>query len=251
MDKIFVKSSSEIEIMKEGGRKLAKIKKGLLEKVKEGVKASQIEELAQKLIKEEGGKASFAMVPGYSWATCINLNEGLVHGIPKQEIVFKDKDVVSVDVGLFYKGFHTDTSFTKALGVDAKTKKFLKTGKLALERAIGQAKAGNRIYDISKTIEDTVRYEGYSPIKALVGHGVGRQLHEGPQIPCFTRGKREESPEITPGMTLAIEVMYAEGSPEVEIAPDGWTISMRDGKMAALYEETVAINSHGHFVLTG
>lgn len=251
MDKIFVKSASDIEIMKQGGKKLGRIKKRLLKAVKVGVRASQIEELAQKLIKEAGGKPSFAMVPGYSWATCINVNEGLVHGIPKEEIVFKKKDVVSVDVGFFYKGFHTDTSFSVGLGVDEATKKFLKTGKSALEKAIAEAKAGNRIYDISKAIEETVKAGGDSPIKALVGHGVGRQLHEGPQIPCFTQGKREESQEITPGMVLAIEIMYAQGSPEVEIASDGWTISMRDGKIAALYEETVAINSHGHFVLTG
>jgi len=251
MDKIFVKSASDIEIMKEGGKKLGRVKKRLLKAVKVGVRASEIEELAQKLIKEEGGKPSFAMVPGYFWATCINVNEGLVHGIPKAEIVFKEKDVVSVDVGLFYKGFHTDTSFSVALGVDAATKKFLKTGKGALEKAIAQAQAGNRIYDISQAIEETIKAGGYSPVKALVGHGVGRQLHEGPQIPCFTLGKRQETPEITPGMVLAIEVMYAQGSPEVEIASDGWTISMRDGKIAALYEETVAINSHGHFVLTG
>src|SRR3989304_2115452 len=251
MDKIFVKSASDIEIMKEGGKKLGRVKKGLLKAVKVGVRASEIEELAQKLIKEEGAKPSFAMVPGYSWATCINVNEGLVHGIPKAEIVFKEKDVVSVDVGLFYKGFHTDTSFSVGLGVDETAKKFLKTGKGALEKAIDEAKAGNRVYDISQAIEDTIKAEGYSPIKALVGHGVGRELHEGPQIPCFTLGKRQESPEIAPGMVLAIEVMYAQGSPEVEIASDGWTISMRDGKIAALYEETVAINSHGHFVLTG
>src|SRR3972149_1819332 len=104
MDKIFVKSASDIEIMKEGGKKLGRVKKGLLKAVKVGVRASEIEELAQKLIKEEGAKPSFAMVPGYSWATCINVNEGLVHGIPKAELVFKEKDVVSVDVGLFYFG---------------------------------------------------------------------------------------------------------------------------------------------------
>jgi methionyl aminopeptidase len=214
------------------------------------VSAADIEELAKELIEKEGGKPSFMMVPGYKWATCVNVNEGLVHGIPKKKVVFKKGDVVSVDVGFYYKGFHTDTSITKGLAVDAKTKKFLATGEAALKNAIKAAKAGNRIMDISEAIETTVKANGYSPIRALVGHGVGRALHEGPQIPCFTGGKKEKSPEILPGMVLAIEVMYSLGSPEVELGLDGWTISMRDAKIAALYEETVAITKHGPFVLT-
>ena len=237
--------------MAEGGKKLSKIKKSLKRAVSAGATAGEIEELAVKLIKEEGGKPSFMMVPNYQWATCINVNEGLVHGIPKTEIVFKKGDVVSVDVGFFYKGFHTDTSFSVGLEVDTDTAKFLATGEDALKKAIDTAKVGNYIFDISKAIENTLLACGYRPIRALVGHGVGRRLHEGPQIPCFTHGRREESPRIVPGMALAIEVMYTKGSGEVEIGSDGWTISMRDGKMAALYEETVAVTSHGPLVLTG
>jgi methionyl aminopeptidase len=250
MDKIFVKSPSDISIMAEGGKKLSRIKKALKDKVAVGVSAMAIEELARKLIEKEGGKPSFMMVPGYKWATCVNVNEGLVHGIPKKRIVFKKGDVVSVDIGFYYKGFHTDTSVTKGLAVDAKTKKFLATGEVALKKAIKAAKVGNKIVDISEAIETTVKANDYTPIRALVGHGVGRALHEGPQIPCFTGGKKEKSPEILPGMVLAIEVMYGLGSPEVELGSDGWTISMRDAKIAALYEETVAITKHGPFVLT-
>ncbi|MEK7112535.1 MAG: type I methionyl aminopeptidase [Patescibacteria group bacterium] len=250
-NKIFLKTPSDISIMAEGGKKLSKIKKALKESISEGVRASDVDELAQKLIEKEGGKPSFMMVPGYKWATCVNVNDGLVHGIPKKEVVFKKGDIVSVDVGFFYKGFHTDTSFTVGLTSDGGVEKFLKTGRLALKKAIHQVKVGKRIFDISKAIEDVVKTQGYSPIKALVGHGVGRGLHEGPQIPCFTQGKKEESPEIILGMVLAIEVMYAQGSEEVEINEDGWTISMRDGKISALYEETVAITKHGPLVLTG
>lgn len=237
--------------MAEGGKKLSKIKKSLKKAVYLGATAGEIEELAVGLIKEEGGKPSFMMVPNYKWATCINVNEGLVHGIPKPEIVFKKGDVVSVDVGFFYKGFHTDTSFSVGLDVDAATGKFLATGEEALKRAIDNARVGNYIFDISKAIEDTLKASGYRSIRALVGHGVGKLLHEGPQIPCFTNGKKEESPRILPGMTLAIEVMYTQGSGEVKRGSDRWTISMRDGKMAALYEETVAVTSHGPLVLTG
>ena len=248
-NKIFVKSPGDIQKMAEGGKKLSKIKKSLKRAVCLGATAGEIEELAVRLIKEEGGKPSFMMVPNYQWATCINVNEGLVHGIPKPEIVFKKGDVVSVDVGLFYQGFHTDTSFSLGLAA-AGAREFLATGEEALKKAIKTAQVGNYIFDISKAIEKTLLACGYRPIRALVGHGVGRHLHEGPQIPCFTHGRREESPRILPGMALAIEVMYTKGSGEVEIGSDGWTISMRDGKMAALYEETVAITKHGPLVLT-
>lgn len=250
MDKIFVKNDSQISLMAEGGKKLARIKKELRKMIQIGTKASDIEGLAQELIKKEGGEASFTKVPGYHWATCINVNEGLVHGIPKKEIVFKKGDVIKVDLGFFYKGFHTDSSFSLGLGIDEETKNFLEVGKVALKNAINQARSGKRIFDISEAIEKTVSQKGYSPIEALVGHGVGKSLHEGPQIPCFRQGKKDKSPEIVPGMTLAIEVMYSQGSPEIKVDKDGWTIFMRDGKIAALYEETVAVTLHGPFVLT-
>jgi methionyl aminopeptidase len=250
LNKISIKTASEVKIMAEAGRKLGRVKKSLMDSIKIGTNAAEIEELANKLISKEGAKPSFKMVPGYKWATCINVNDGLVHGIPGRNIVFKRGDVVSLDVGLFYKGFHSDTSDTKGLEVDKDTAKFLKTGREALKKAIGEVNAGRRIYDISEAIEKTVRSGGYSPIEALVGHGVGRELHEGPPIPCFVRFRRESTPEMKPGMVLAIEVMYAQGKPEVEVVEDGWTIRMRDGKIAALYEETVAVTPSGPLVLT-
>ncbi|KKQ51939.1 type I methionyl aminopeptidase [Candidatus Woesebacteria bacterium RIFCSPHIGHO2_01_FULL_39_17] len=248
--KIPIKTPDEIEVMREGGRKLVKVKKELLEAVKEGVRASEIDNLADKLIEKEGGEASFKMVSGYSWATCVNINEGVVHGIPKKEIVFKRNDVVSVDVGMFYKGFHTDTSFTKAIGSNPNLERFLGSGRSALEKAIQEARIGNRIYDISQAIESTMRKNGYSPIRALVGHGVGRALHEEPQVPCFTNGNREESPEIPLGAVFAVEVMYAMGSPDVKIASDGWTISTSDGTISGLFEDTVVVSPKGPLVIT-
>lgn len=245
-----LKTEKEIEIMKEGGKKLSRIKDSLRKAVMPGIKASEIENLAAQLIKKERGESSFKLVNGYSWATCINVNQGLVHGIPSKEIVFKRGDVISVDVGMLYRGFHTDTSFTKALEPSPEISEFLETGNKALKRAISESKSGNHVYDISKAIEDTITHAGYSPIKALVGHGVGKMLHEEPQIPCFLPGRIEDSPEIKPGMVLAIEVMYALGSPDVEVASDGWTIVMRDGKISGLFEETVAVGYEGTFVLT-
>lgn len=250
MYKFYTKSKDEIEIMAEGGQKLARIKKTLFEKTTEGVSAWDIEKLAVKLIKEEGAEASFKKVPGYSWATCVNINAGLVHGIPNKEIVFKKGDVVSVDLGLYFKGFHTDCSFSKGIDVNSQTAKFLDVGREALKKAIDKVRVGKRVYDISEAIEKTVVSAGYNPIRALVGHGVGRKLHEDPQVPCFLPGTKEESMEIAEGATLAIEVMYALGSPDLVQGADGWTITTCDGKISALFEETVAVVAGRPKVLT-
>jgi len=247
---IKIKTDEEIEIMAEGGAKLGRVKRALAAAVKAGVTASDIEDLANELIKKEGAEPSFKKVPGYSWSTCINVNEGLVHGIPTKSLIFRKGDVVSIDVGLYYRGFHLDTSMTVGIDVTPGVQKFLNVGQNALERAISSARVGNYIYDISRAIESTVEAAGYSAIRALVGHGVGRELHEDPQIPCFVPGPREESPEIKKGMVLAIEVMYAMGSEKVEQKEDGWTIAMRDGKISALFEESVAVTNKGPRILT-
>ena len=248
--KINTKTKEEINIMAEGGKKLAEIKSKLKGSIKEGVNAEEVEKLANQLIQKLQGKASFKMVPRYNWATCININDGIVHGIPKGSMVFQRGDLVSVDVGFYYKGFHTDTSFSVNLGSDKEINGFLKTGEQALDNAIDAAKVGNRIYDISKSIEETLKSKKLSPIRALVGHGIGRDLHESPQIPCFVSGKREETEEIPDGAVFAIEVMYTKGGPDVKLARDGWTISTRSGKIAGLFEETVAVTSGGPLVLT-
>ena len=245
-----IKTPEEIQIMAEGGAKLGRVKAALAAAVKAGVRASEIEELAVKLIKEEGAECSFKKVPGYHWATCVNVNSGLVHGIPVSSLIFKKGDIVSIDVGVLFKGFHTDTSISVGIDLNPENQKFFNIGRETLAKAIKMAKEGNRIYDISKAIEDTVEGAGYTTIKALVGHGVGRELHEEPQIPCFVPGTREESLEIKRGMVLAIEVMYAMGSDKVEILEDGWTIAMRDDKISGLFEDTVAVTGEGPKVLT-
>lgn len=254
---IKIKTPEEIQIMLEGGKKLSRVKKALAGAVKVGVSSLDIENLAVKLIKEEGAEGSFNKVPGYSWVTCINVNEGLVHGIPTRDVVFKDGDIVSIDVGLYFKGFHTDTSITVGINPSPENKKFLNVGQEALNKAIKVAKPGNHLFAISDAIESTVEAHGYTTVKALVGHGVGRELHEDPQIPCFvpalTRGRpgrTVDSPKITEGMVLAIEVMYAMGSDKVQVLEDGWTIAMRDGKMSGLFEESVAVTPKGPKVLT-
>lgn len=247
---ITIKTEAELALMAEGGKKLARVKNVLKESVIEGVNAMQIEKMAVDLIKKEGAEASFKRVPGYNWATCININEGLVHGIPKDEMIFKKGDIISIDVGIYYKGFHTDTSFSVGLDLTPENVKFLNIGKQALEAAISKVRDGNHIFEISNAIQQNVEKGGYSVIKALVGHGVGRELHEDPQIPCFVPGKITDSVKIKSGMVLAVEVMYAMGEDKVQIAEDGWTIDMRDGKISALFEETVAVTPNGPKILT-
>lgn len=250
MKKINLKTQKELEIMLEGGVKLGRVKHALANAVAPGVSAYDIETLAMKLIKEEGGEASFAKVPGYSWATCINVNEGIVHGIPKKTTIFADDDIVSVDVGMYFKGFHTDTSLTVYLGGDPEKRRFVEIGRETLNKAIREARVGKTIGDISAAMEKNLKKHGLYPVQSLVGHGVGRELHEEPMIPCFTNGAREEHTKIVRGMALAVEVMYAQGSGDVVLDKDGWTINTKNGRMSGLFEETVTIGEKGTVVIT-
>lgn len=250
MDKIIVKTKDEVGFIVDGGKRLSEIKNTLEERVRVGVSAWEIEELAIKLIKKSGGTPSFSRVPKYHWATCINVNEGVVHGIPRKDMIFKKGDVVSCDVGLYYKGFNTDTSFSKGLDIDHETETFLSYGKQALKRAISKAVSGNRIYDISEAIENTLKKGGLNPVRSLVGHGVGRKLHEDPQIPQFVYEDRSKTPLIPVGAVLAIEVIYTKGSGEIKYAKDGWTIITSDDKISALYEDTVVVTENGNLVIT-
>lgn len=252
MKKIQIKTESEIRIIKEGGKRLEFVKETLREKILPGISAFEIDKLAFELIKKQNALPSFPMVPNYSWATCINVNDGIVHGIPHESLIFKENDIVSVDVGLFYEGFHTDTSFSVLLGEDKYKSWFLNIGQEALNLAIKKAQIGNYVFDISSAIESVLTKNNLTPIEDLVGHGVGKDLHEDPPIPCFTRGQvREKTPQILPGMVFAIEVMYKEyGSPKIVLAKDGWTIATGDGKISALFEETVIVEKSGPFVAT-
>lgn len=235
-------------MMKNGGQKLKQVIDEVLSKVKPGVSLQELEEVAVRKIEELGGEASFKMVPNYHWATCINLNEGVVHGIP-DDTPIKKGDLVSVDVGFYSQGFHSDMARTIEVGTKKRTK-FLQAGRQALEKAIAQVKPGNRVGHISQAIEEAIKKAGYQPVKTLTGHGVGRQLHQEPVIPCFLKEKIKKTPLLKKGMVLAIEVIYTQGKPELFVADDGWTIRTQDGKIAALFEETVALRANGPLVLT-
>ena len=250
-----VQDEKKIAAMSEGGRKMGIILQELLEFTKTGTNLLDIEKLAQEKIKRAGGTPSFQTVEGYEWATCLCVNDEIVHGIPVMYDL-QDGDVLTIDIGMVYKSFHTDTAWTKVVGASRADQKeevdhFLSVGEQTLWKAIAQAKPGNHIGDISTTIEKSVTSEGYSIVKSLVGHGVGKTLHEDPQIPGFQKGAVARTPLLTAGMTIAIEIIYAHGKGSmVTDAEDGWTIRTRDGSLSAVFEHSIAVTENGPMVLT-
>lgn len=239
----------KIQAMSEGGQMLAEILKKLVAIAKVRVKLSEIEDEARKLLMETGGEPAFMKVPGYKWATCINLNEGVVHGIPNGREI-KDGDLVKIDVGLFFHGYYTDTSTSVLVGENDELQKFLAAGRVALEKAIEQVKMGNRVGHISQSIQETLAKFELKAVPELTGHGVGRELHEKPYVPGVLSSPIDNTPLLYDGQTLAIEIIYTSGKPDLILANDGWTINTKDGKIAGLFEETVAVTSQGPLRLT-
>lgn len=247
---IIIKTPEEIEIMHEAGKMLARVKDVVHAHIRAGITLRELDEIAEAEIIAQGGEPAFKRVYDYKYATCINVNDGVVHGIPDNYVV-QVGDKVSVDVGVFYNGFNTDSAFSVAVKpVTRELSEFVETGKKLLDAAIVQAKPGNRVGHISKTIHEGLKEAGYSPSAMFTGHGVGRDLHEDPAIPCFFYGNLENTPLLKEGMVIAVEVIYCEGKPDVKIGSDGWTARTKDGKMGGLFEETVAILANGPKVLT-
>lgn len=247
---IIIKTPEEIEIMHEAGKMLARVKDIVHAHIRAGITSLELDEIAEAEIIAQGGEPAFKRVYDYKYATCINVNSGVVHGIPDQYEV-QPGDKVSVDVGIFYEGFNVDSAFTVVVEpVTRELATFVETGETILEQAIKEARPGKRVGHISRAIHEGLKKAGYSPNLMFTGHGVGRDLHEDPPVPCFFMGPLEDTPFLQEGMVLAIEVIYCEGKPGVKIGPDGWTASTKDGKMGGLFEETVAITKGGSLVLT-
>lgn len=247
---IATRTPEEIAVMREGGQKLGVILQDLLLFARLGTSLIDIDRRADRLIQETGGAASFKTVKNYQWATCLCVNDVVVHGLPT-EYKLRGDDALTIDVGMFYKGFHTDTAWTKIIQNSEKNTKFLQVGEDALWKAIAEARIGNRVSHISGAIQQTIEGAGYGIVRTLVGHGVGRELHEAPQIPGFLKSPVEASPELVPGMTIAIEVIYAMGKGAVSYANnDGWSIATKDRSLSAVFEHTVAITPSGPLILT-
>lgn len=264
---IKLKTPKQIRLMAEGGRILNRILTRLEKKTQVGVTTRQLDREAEELILAAGGKPSFKTVPNYRFATCLCVNEVVVHGLPT-DYKLKEGDILGIDVGIFYKGFHTDAAQTIIVKnqelrrhgrrsllpqsgiMDHEKRKFLEAGKEALKKAISACRDGNHVGDISRTIQETVEGEGFNVVRNLVGHGIGEKLHEDPQVPGFVSRPKEKTPLLKKGMTLAIEVIYNLGVPEVVFQKDGWTVTTKDGRISGLFEETVAITDKEPIVLT-
>lgn len=245
---IHIKNREEIEIMARGGKISGQVLKETLDLVAPGISTLELDSFAERRMLELSGEPAFKGYEGYHFATCININDGIVHGIPGSYSIAKG-DLVSIDLGVIYSGFNTDVSWTVVAGKGSKeNERFLEIGRSALQKAIGKCKVGNRIGDISYALQAEVEKAGYNVARDLVGHGVGRKLHEDPQVPCY--GRPTTGMELREGMTLAIEVIYTLGSPKLKVLPDGWTMATKDGSMSGLFEQTVAIERGMPRVLT-
>ena len=250
---INIKTPLELEMMKIGGKMLAEVLFETLSKIEVGMTEIEVDAMADRLIAQKGGEAAFKKVKGYKHATCISTNNVVVHGIPTN-YKLKDGDVLGVDCGVFYKGFYTDMAQTIVVGEnrDPEVDKFLEVGEKALNEAIKVAFSGNHIGEISKTIQNIVEFQnGYSIVRSLIGHGVGKELHEEPEVPGYLDKKMDKTPVLKPGMTIAIEVIYNMGAPEVVYTSrDGWTIGSKDGSISGLFERSVAITDKDPLILT-
>ena len=247
---IHYKTDEEIAIMREGGTKLQQVFAKIEKELKPGLTTREVDELAEKTILSLGGTPSFKKVSNYKDSICISINDQVVHTPPSAQII-QVGDVVTVDIGMFYKGFNTDKAETYIIGtVEPEVETFLHVGKIALQKAIEQAIVGNYIGDISSTIQKIVEGGGYQIVRELTGHGVGRILHEQPAIPGFLKGKRKKTVPIKPGMTIAIEVIYAQSTGEIDYENgQEWSLVTRDGSLAACFEHTIAVLQRSTLIL--
>lgn len=232
------RNSYELSLMRKSGIIASHSLKKAIESVKLGVSELEVDKAAEEEVYKLGGDLSYRLVPGYKYATCITVNEQVVHGIPTSRR-FEEGDLVSVDLAVEYRGWHTDCAWSILLGQDPEKTKFLKVGEEALWDGIKQAVEGRRVGDISNAIQTKVEEAGLSVVRSLVGHGVGKNLHEDPEIPGV--GKKGTGPILKTGMTLAIEVIYTKGSPDVILEEDGWTYSSSDKSWAGLFEMSVIV----------
>ena len=245
---IIVKSQSEIERMRESGRIAARVRDGVAQKIAPGVRTAELGDYAAELIAGFGAKSAFFGYRGYPGQICVSVNDAVVHGIPGEQVIGLG-DIVSIDCGVDFEGFIGDTALTVMVGVtDADVLRLVDATKRALEAGIAQAKVGNRLSDISHAVEGVVVTAECSVVREFVGHGIGRSMHEDPQIPNF--GAPGRGPKLEKGMTLAIEPMVNLGGHEVEVQEDGWTVLTKDGKPSCHWEHTVVVGEGGGEILT-
>ena len=246
---IIIKSQTEIRKIADACRIVAEVLEGLKSHVAEGMATVDIERFVDEGIRKRGAEAAFRGYRGYPSSVCVSVNDQVIHGIPSREMKLKSGDIVGVDIGTVLDGFYGDAAMTSPVGnIRAGNAHLLKVTEEALMLGIEKAIVGNRIGDISSAVQAHVEKHGYSVVRAFVGHGIGRSLHEDPQVPNY--GRAGQGPRLREGMTLAIEPMVNAGSPDVRILDDGWTAVTTDGSWSAHFEHTIAITKQGPKILT-
>ena len=246
---VTIKSAREIELMREAGRLLAEVHDELAAFIRPGISTKDIDKLGEKLIRDRGCIPNFLNYHGYPASICVSVNDEVVHGIPNKNRILQDGDIVSLDAGLIYKGYHSDAARTHAVGTISKeAQQLIDVTRQSFFEGIKYAKAGNRLHDISNAIAAYAESFGYGVVRDLVGHGIGTELHEDPQIPNFKQLRR--GMKLMPGMTLAIEPMINAGTWEVCWLDDEWTVVSEDGSLSAHYENTVLITDGEPEILT-
>jgi len=246
---IKLKNSEQLELMKKAGRITGEALYLAGEAVKEGVSTLMLDKIVRAHIESQGAKPSFLGYAGFPASACISVNDEVIHGIPSEKKILKEGDIVKIDVGAFYKGFHGDSARTYAVGkVSAEAEKLIEATKESFYKGAEKAVIGNRIGDISSAIEEHVLKSGFSVVRSYVGHGVGHELHEDPEVPNY--GVPGRGARLCAGMTLAIEPMVNVGTYAVRVLGDRWTVVTADGKLSAHYENTVAITENGPLMLT-
>ncbi|MDD7268027.1 MAG: type I methionyl aminopeptidase [Lachnospiraceae bacterium] len=246
---VTIKSTAELDKMREAGRRLAQVHEELRARVKPGMSTWELDRIGEAKIRELGCVPNFLDYHGYPASICISVNDEVVHGIPKKEVLLQEGDMVSFDCGLIYHGYHSDAARTYILGEGTEEqRKLVQVTRESFFAGIKRAKAGCHLYDISAAIDDYISPYGYGIVRDLCGHGIGTELHEDPQIPNYRR--KAKGVLLRQGMTLAIEPMVALGTWEVDMLDDGWTFVTADGSDAAHYENTIIITDGEPEILT-
>ena len=246
---VTIKTAREIELMREAGRLLEKVHDELADFVKPGISTLDIDRFGEKLIRSLGCTPNFLNYNGYPASICVWVNDEVVHGIPKKNRILQEGDIVSLDAGLIYKGYHSDAARTHAVGkISPEAQQLINVTRESFFEGIKYAKAGNHLHDISAAIGNYAGQFGYGVVRDLVGHGIGTHLHEDPQIPNFPQKRR--GIRLIPGMTLAIEPMINQGRADVEWLDDDWTVVTQDGSLSAHYENTILITEDEPEILT-
>jgi methionyl aminopeptidase len=246
---IIIKSQREIELMREAGRIVAKAHEAIKPLIKPGITTHEIDQHVEKIIHQFGATPSFKGYGGFPGSACTSINDEVVHGIPSKDTILKDGDIIKVDIGAFYQGYHGDSAWTYPVGkITPSAKKLLEVTENSLFEGLKYAKPGQHLSDISHAIQSYVETFNMSVVREFVGHGVGRNLHEDPQIPNY--GRKGMGPILKPGMTLAIEPMINLGNKEVKVLSDGWTAVTLDHSLSAHFEHTVLITENGYQLMT-